>query len=62
MFFFRYMYILWAVRDSPLRKEDNLSLTGVESGFFADSANAYQDLPFEVLKLDLCANALIGRK
>ena len=39
-----------------------LSLTGVESGFFADSANAYQDLPFELLKLDLCANAFFGRK
>ena len=38
-----------------------LSLTGVES-FFADSDNAYQGLPFELLKLDLCANAVIGRK
>ena len=42
--------------------EDILSLTGVESGFFADSVNTYQDLPFELLKLDLCANAVFGRK
>ena len=26
-------------------------LTGVVSGFFADSANTYQDPPFELLKL-----------
>ena len=39
-----------------------LSLTGVESGFFADSTNARQDLPFELLKLDPCANAVFGRK
>ena len=39
-----------------------LSLTAVASGFFADSANTYQDLPFEPLKLHLCANALSGRK
>ena len=42
--------------------EDILNLTGVESVFFADSANKYQDLPFNLLKLDLCANAVIGRK
>ena len=42
--------------------EDILSLTGVEWVFFADSVNIYQDLPFEVLKLDLCANAVFGRK
>ena len=39
-----------------------LSLTGVESGFFADFVNTYPDLPFEQLKLNLCANAIIGRK
>ena len=42
--------------------EDILSLNGVESGFFEDSANTYQDLPFELLKLDLCANVVIDRK
>ena len=42
--------------------ENILSLTGVESGFFADSANIYQDLPFELLNLDLCGNVVIGRK
>ena len=57
--------IPWAVWDTPFSKnifEDILSLTAVASGFFADSANTYQDLPFEPLKLHLCANALIGRK
>ena len=39
-----------------------LSLTGVESDFFADSDNTHQDLPFELLKLELCANAVFGRK
>ena len=38
--------------------ENTFSLTGVESGFFADSANTYQDLSFELLKLNLCANAV----
>ena len=42
--------------------ENILSLTGVESGFFADSANAYQDLSFELLTLNLCANVVFGRK
>ena len=42
--------------------EDILSLTGVESGFFAHSINAYQDFPFELLKLDLCGNDVFGRK
>ena len=42
--------------------EDILSFTGVESVFFADSVNTYQDLPFELLKLNLCANAVFGRK
>ena len=42
--------------------EDIVSLTGVQSGFFADSVNTYQDFPFELLKLDLCANTAFGRK
>ena len=44
--------------------EDIFSLTGVESDFFADSAKSktYQDLPFELLMLGLCENALIGQK
>ena len=42
--------------------EKILSFTGVEPGFVADPANTYPDLPFELLKLDLCAYALIGRK
>ena len=41
--------------------ENILSLTGDESVFFADSANTYQYLPYELLKLDLCANAVFGR-
>ena len=42
--------------------ENILSLAGVEPFFFADPANTYSDLPFELLRLDLCANALTGRK
>ena len=42
--------------------ENILSLTGVELGFFADSTNTYQYIPFELLKLDLCAKAVFGRK
>ena len=42
--------------------ENILSLTGVESGFLADPANRYPDIPFDQLKFDLCANAVIGRK
>ena len=42
--------------------EDIFSLTGVESGCFADSNNTYPDLPFEQLKLDLRANIFFGRK
>ena len=39
-----------------------LSFTGVESGFFADSANTCQYLPFELLKLDQCANSVSCQK
>ena len=42
--------------------KDILSLIGVELGLLADSANSHQDLPFELLKLHLCANAVIVRK
>ena len=42
--------------------EDILSLTGVESDYLADSANTFQDLPAELLRLDLSANAVFGRK
>ena len=43
--------------------EDILNFTGVESGFLQIlSICTYQDLPFELVKLDLCANAVFGRK
>ena len=46
-----------------LKKQQNIwSLTGAELGFFPDSPYTYKDLPFELLKLDLCANVMIGRK
>ena len=35
---------------------------GVVPGFFADPANTYPDLLYELLKLDQCANAVIGQK
>ena len=38
-------------------REYILSLTGVEPALFADPANTYTDLSFELLKLDLCALA-----
>ena len=41
------------------KNREYFELTGVESFLFADSTNAYRDLPFKQLKPDLCANAVI---
>ena len=57
--------ILRAVRNSPFLKICSRIFwirLELSRSFFVDSANKYKDLPFKLLKLDLCANVVIGRK
>ena len=55
---FRYSDILWAVWDSHFSK----TLSRILWVWLELNRVLYKDLPFELLKLGLCANAVFGRR